>query len=263
MKISINKGPRKKKAKFDNAFSRVFDDIANTYESVTFERNIGSVFVNKKEQEFITSICQALFDFADKKKILDVGAGNGRWSKLFLALGCEVHSIDSSSEMCKVLSRICGLHVLKGNIEDIHLNEKFDLVFSMRALKYADLRKALLNIRKVINNDGTVILELPYRANPFYFIFYLSSKILSRFFKDNTYLKYSLMITQRSKSSIRKLISNSGYSLIEIKKLLFFPDYIYAKIDNKRVLKLVTTVDTIFAKVLPRSLIFIIHPDVL
>ena len=71
------------------------------------------------------------------------------------------------------------------------------------------------------------------------------------------------MITLRSKSSIRKLISNSGYSLIEIKKLLFFPDYIYAKIDNKRLLKLVTAVDTIFAKVLPRSLIFIIHPDVM
>jgi SAM-dependent methyltransferase len=261
MKISFNRGPRKKEVTSDNAFTKVFDDIANRYERVTFERNKGSIFVNEKEQHFIMSICQGLSNFGDKK-ILDIGAGNGRWSKLFLALGCEVYALDSSPEMCRVLSRINKLHVVNSNIEEIHLSEKFDLVFSMRALKYTDLGKALSNIRKVMNDKGTLIVELPYLANPFYFIFYFSSKILIHFFKHNTYLKYSLMINLHSESSIKKLISNSGYILIGIKKLLFFPDFIYAKIDNSKILRLVTSVDTIFARLLPRSLIFIIQPKV-
>jgi ubiquinone/menaquinone biosynthesis C-methylase UbiE len=65
-------------------FQKRFDNVADRYEKATFEGSMGSKLVDIKEQELIKSIYKE--SFSDKKKILDIGAGNGRWSKLFLSI---------------------------------------------------------------------------------------------------------------------------------------------------------------------------------
>src|SRR5215218_3467552 len=120
-------------------FQKRFDNVADRYEKATFEGSMGSKFIDIKEKELIKSIYKE--SFSDKKMILDIGAGNGRWSKLFLSMGCKVFSLDNSPEMCKKLRNIKGTTVIHGNVEEKDIAEEFDIIFSMRTLKYTDLSK--------------------------------------------------------------------------------------------------------------------------
>lgn len=261
MKNSFNKDSIKKRFHLDEEFNHRFNNIANRYEQVTFGASNGTKFVNKKEEEIIIDLLKNHFHFSNKKKVLDIGAGNGRWSKLFLSLDCEVSALDISSEMCRILSRIDKLNIFEGDIQQLKLNEKFDLVFSMRALKYTDLSKALENITYVLNNNGLVIFELPYRYNPFYFLFNLLSLVLIRISKHDSHINYILMINLYGKSETERIISKLKYRTLETKKEFFFPDFFYSKIGNKTFLRFITTVESIFSKILPRSLIYVIQKE--
>jgi SAM-dependent methyltransferase len=261
MKNSFHKDSLKEKLHLNEEFNQRFDNIANRYERVTFGASNGTKFVKAKEEEIVMDLLKSYFDSSNKRKVLDIGAGNGRWSKLFLSLGCKVSAVDISSEMCRVLSKIDKLHVLQGDIQQLILNEKFDLVFSMRALKYTDLRKALENITHVLNNKGLVIFELPYRYNPFYFFFYLLSFIMIRISKHDSHINYILAINLYGKSETERIISRFKYRTLKTKKEFFFPDFFYAKIGNKTFLRFTTIIESIFSKVFPRSLIYVIQKE--
>src|SRR5215203_775085 len=169
-------------------FQKRFDNVAPRYEKMSFEGSIGSRFVDTKEQELVKSIYRE--SFSNKKKILDIGAGNGRWSKLFLSFGCEVFSLDNSLEMCKILRNIKGITVIHGNAEEHDIGEIFDIIFSMRTLKYTDLRKVMTNIDRNLSASGVMILELPNYYNPFYLLSRFLSPIylifLSKSLLENT-----------------------------------------------------------------------------
>jgi 2-polyprenyl-3-methyl-5-hydroxy-6-metoxy-1,4-benzoquinol methylase len=169
-------------------FQKRFDNVADRYEKATFEGSMGSKLVDIKEQELIKSIYKE--SFSDKKKILDIGAGNGRWSKLFLSMGCKVFSLDNSLEMCKILSNIEGITVIRGNAEEQDIAETFDIVFSMRTLKYTDLTKVMANLDKNVSTSGVMILELPNADNPFYLSSRFLSPMLAHVIKENSILEY-------------------------------------------------------------------------
>jgi 2-polyprenyl-3-methyl-5-hydroxy-6-metoxy-1,4-benzoquinol methylase len=237
-------------------FQKRFDDVADRYEKISFERSIGSKFVNIKEQELIKSIYKE--SFSDKKKILDIGAGNGRWSKLFLSMGCEVFSLDNSLEMCKVLRKIEGITVIKGNVEEQDIAETFDLIFSMRALKYTDLRKVIANLDKNLSASGVMILELPNADNPFYLPSRLLSPILAHVIKGNSILEYLNAINFYTEKGAREIFSNLGYEVVGVKKLFFFPQLFYLKSNNVHVLNIMRAIDSIFYRFLPTEFIFVI-----
>src|SRR5215216_3869948 len=171
-----------------NKFQKRFDNVAPRYEKMTFEGSIGTRFVDIREQELVKSMYRD--SFSDKKMILDIGAGNGRWSKLFLSMGCKVFSLDNSLEMCKTLSNIEGITVIRGNAEEQDIAETFDIVFSMRTLKYTDLTKVIANLDKNVSTSGVMILELPNADNPFYLSSRFLSPMLAHVIKENSILEY-------------------------------------------------------------------------
>lgn len=250
----------KQKFNLIKEFSNRFDNVAKKYEKVTFGFSIGTKFVDTQEQQFITDLIHNQLN-TNGKKVLDVGAGNGRWSKLFLNLGWKVHSLDNSSEMCGVLSTIKGLSVVKGDIQEVELNEKFDVIFAMRSLKYTDLKRVLENARKLCARKGIFVFELPFRYNPFYFSFCFLSTVLIHILKDNRHIRYFLMINFYDKSSVESIASGSGYRILRTEKLFFFPDFIYSKINNELLLSLMKAIDRIFSKIFPRSLVFMAQPE--
>jgi 2-polyprenyl-3-methyl-5-hydroxy-6-metoxy-1,4-benzoquinol methylase len=238
-------------------FQKRFDEVADRYEKISFERSIGSKFVNIKEQELIKSIYKESFS-ADKKKILDIGAGNGRWSKLFLSMGCEVFSLDNSLEMCKVLRNIEGITVIHGNAEEQDIAETFDIIFSMRALKYTDLRKVIANLDKNLSASGVMILELPNADNPFYLSSRFLSPILAHVIKGNIILEYLNAINFYTERRAREIFSNLGYEVVGVKKLFFFPQLFYLRTNNVHVLNIMRAIDSIFYRFFPTELIFVI-----
>jgi SAM-dependent methyltransferase len=237
-------------------FHKRFDEVADRYEKISFERSIGSKLVNIKEQELIKSIYKE--SFSDKKKILDIGAGNGRWSKLFLSMGCEVFSLDNSLEMCKMLRNIEGITVIHGNAEEQDIAETFDIIFSMRALKYTDLRKVIANLDKNLSASGVMILELPNADNPFYLPSRFLSPILAHLVKGNSILEYLNAINFYTERGAREIFSNLGYEVVGVKKLFFFPQLFYLRTNNVHVLNIMRAIDSIFYRFFPTELIFVI-----
>jgi SAM-dependent methyltransferase len=237
-------------------FQRRFDKVAGRYEKVTFEGSIGSKLVDVKEQELIKSIYKE--SFSDKKKILDIGAGNGRWSKLFLSMGCEVFSLDNSLEMCKILRNIEGITVIRGNAEEQDIADTFDIIFSMRTLKYTDLRKVIANLDKNLSMSGVMILELPNAYNPFYLLSRVLSPILAYAVKGNSILEYLNATNYYTKKGAREIFSNFGYEVVGVKKLFFFPQLFYSKTNNVHVLNIMRAVDSIFYRLFPTQFMFII-----
>jgi 2-polyprenyl-3-methyl-5-hydroxy-6-metoxy-1,4-benzoquinol methylase len=238
-------------------FQKRFDNVADRYEKATFEGSMGSKLVDIKEQELIKSIYKE--SFSDKKKILDIGAGNGRWSKLFLSMGCKVFSLDNSLEMCKILSNIEGITVIRGNAEEQDIAETFDIVFSMRTLKYTDLTKVIANLDKNVSTSGVMILELPNADNPFYLSSRFLSPMLAHVIKENSILEYLNATNYYTERGAREIFSNFGYEVVGVKKLFFFPQLFYSKTNNVHVLNIMRAIDSIFYRFFPTQFIFVIR----
>jgi 2-polyprenyl-3-methyl-5-hydroxy-6-metoxy-1,4-benzoquinol methylase len=238
-------------------FQKRFDNVADRYEKATFEGSMGSKLVDIKEQELIKSIYKE--SFSDKKKILDIGAGNGRWSKLFLSMGCKVFSLDNSLEMCKTLSNIEGITVIRGNAEEQDIAETFDIVFSMRTLKYTDLTKVIANLDKNVSTSGVMILELPNADNPFYLSSRFLSPMLAHVIKENSILEYLNATNYYTERGAREIFSNFGYEVVGVKKLFFFPQLFYSKTNNVHVLNIMRAIDSIFYRFFPTQFIFVIR----
>jgi 2-polyprenyl-3-methyl-5-hydroxy-6-metoxy-1,4-benzoquinol methylase len=238
-------------------FQKRFDNVADRYEKATFEGSMGSKLVDIKEQELIKSIYKE--SFSDKKKILDIGAGNGRWSKLFLSMGCKVFSLDNSLEMCKILSNIEGITVIRGNAEEQDIAETFDIVFSMRTLKYTDLTKVMANLDKNVSTSGVMILELPNADNPFYLSSRFLSPMLAHVIKENSILEYLNATNYYTERGAREIFSNFGYEVVGVKKLFFFPQLFYSKTNNVHVLNIMRAIDSIFYRFFPTQFIFVIR----
>jgi SAM-dependent methyltransferase len=240
-------------------FQKRFDNVAYRYEKMTFEESIGSKVVDTKEQELVKSIYKE--SFSDKKKILDIGAGNGRWSKLFLSMGCKVFSLDNSLEMCKKLRNIEGITVIHGNVEEKDIAETFDIIFSMRTLKYTDLTKVIANLDKNLSTSGVMILELPNSNNPFYMLSRFLSPMLPHITKRKTIGEYLHAINYYTNRCARKIFSNFDYEVVGVKKLFFFPDFFYSKADNVHVLNIMRGIDSKFYRFFPTRFIFIIKKN--
>jgi 2-polyprenyl-3-methyl-5-hydroxy-6-metoxy-1,4-benzoquinol methylase len=238
-------------------FQKRFDNVADRYEKATFEGSRGSKLVDIKEQELIKSIYKE--SFSDKKKILDIGAGNGRWSKLFLSMGCKVFSLDNSLEMCKILSNIEGITVIRGNAEEQDIAETFDIVFSMRTLKYTDLTKVIANLDKNVSTSGVMILELPNADNPFYLSSRFLSPMLAHVIKENSILEYLNATNYYTERGAREIFSNFGYEVVGVKKLFFFPQLFYSKTNNVHVLNIMRAIDSVFYRFFPTQFIFVIR----
>jgi 2-polyprenyl-3-methyl-5-hydroxy-6-metoxy-1,4-benzoquinol methylase len=238
-------------------FQKRFDNVADRYEKATFEGSMGSKLVDIKEQELIKSIYKE--SFSDKKKILDIGAGNGRWSKLFLSMGCKVFSLDNSLEMCKTLSNIEGITVIRGNAEEQDIAETFDIVFSMRTLKYTDLTKVIANLDKNVSTSGVMILELPNADNPFYLSSRFLSPMLAHVIKENSILEYLNATNYYTERGAREIFSNFGYEVVGVKKLFFFPQLFYSKTNNVHVLNIMRAIDSVFYRFFPTQFIFVIR----
>ncbi len=173
-------------------------------------------------------------------------------------MGCEVFSLDNSLEMCKKLRNIEGITVIHGNVEEKDIAEEFDMIFSIRTLKYTDLRKVIANLDKNLSASGVMILELPNTYNPFYLLSRILSPILPHITKRKTIRDYLHATNYYTERRAREIFSNFGYEIVGVKKLFFFPDYFYSKTDNIHVLGIMKAIDSIFYRFFPTRFIFVI-----
>ena len=132
-----------------------FKDYADYYDLIYKDKDY------VKEVDFLEEI----FGENKPKNILEVGCGTGNYTKILLERGYEVTAVDISEDMLEIARRKCNCTLIKGDIRDIALNEKFDTCVAMFAVmgyitKNSDIIKALNNIRRHLKPNGIFVFDV-------------------------------------------------------------------------------------------------------
>ncbi|HZX19776.1 MAG TPA: glycosyltransferase [archaeon] len=236
-----------------------FNSIGKNYEKKMYTNSKGNEFINEYEKKKVIDLVQKSTSKTKDIRALDIGAGNGRWSREFQKMGMNVTALDVSEEMCKILSENKSLKVINGDIEKAALTARsFDFIFSFRAFKYVNNRKkALANIHKTLKDEGTFLVEMPNANNLLYFFPNLFAPIVFQLTKRKKFKNF-ILADLVSKASFEKELKGSGFTLVKTNKMLFFPHKAYSMIRNETLLKIVQKIDSAFENISPRSYVFMV-----
>jgi len=226
----------------------VFNQEGADYQSEFYEKSRGGSYVNKRETACVLNL---LKNIKTEKftKIIDIGAGGGRWSELFLNEFpvATITAVDLSESMIQHIKKNIvpkysnRLMVLKSNMEEIDLpNSDFDFVFSFRAIKYSPQQKEVIHeISLLLKRGGVTIIEFPY-PNAIYLIL----KRLN--FLNNDYLK---RIYVYKPTELNEMFKCNGLT-VKSKEFLFkLPATLYKRINNTTVIAVLSFVE----KLLPSA----------
>jgi ubiquinone/menaquinone biosynthesis C-methylase UbiE len=149
------------KAQKEHYSYRVYSDpsVARTFDSERFGGPIGALI-----KEFQESAVFRLLPDVRGWKVLDLGAGTGRFTLPFLERGAHVTACDASAEMLEVLKQKAGSTSLSVMVADAHhlefADRSFDCAMSFRMLMHVvDPQKALSELCRVSNDR--VIFDVP------------------------------------------------------------------------------------------------------
>ena len=143
----------------DHYSYRVYADpeVARTFDEIRFGKGVGE-FLKDTQERLVFSKLEDVSGW----KVIDVGAGTGRFTIAFLERGAEVMACDASEEMLKILrSKIVLTNSLQTRTIDAHQlpfsDRSFDCAVSFRLLMHVlDWKKALAELCRV-SRDWLVI----------------------------------------------------------------------------------------------------------
>ena len=256
---SLNTSESDKKKISDIRNKRIFEKEAGTYQEEFFEDTIGAKYVDKAEKEVVKGYLKNI-KRDSHIKILDIGPGGGRWSEMMLVYfpQAEVIGCDLSEGMVLDLNNKFQneprFKAVTGNMQKLPFNnDEFDLVISIRAIKYAqDQGKVLKEINRVLKSSSYAIIELPYLN-----IVYRMIRALKIFGKLSEYAnRINLMrqdeIIRNAESADLKVLNSSIQFTV--------PATFYKDTNNVFLLKMMNMTDYVLPrKVLGRSLFLKLH----
>ncbi len=139
-----------------------------------------------------------------KQKILDVGCGTGKNLETFSKFG-EVIGIDNSIDAINFCKKR-GFKAIKGDIEKMPFKSNFfDAVTALDVLEHVDDVKALKEIKRVLNQDGILIITVPAFS-------WLWSKWDEVLFHKRRY----------SAKSLKKVLTQNGFKVSKISYFFSF-----------------------------------------
>lgn len=177
--------------------------------------------LSSKELGFIQKY---LIDKAPKT-ILDIGVGNGRILANHLkytSSKSEIYGVDIASEMINVcherfdgVKNVKDLQVCNISKENIPFNKKFDLITSIRVLKYNKNWPGILKkVYKQLNPQGVCIFTMP------------NSKSVSAIYKDK-YSVHNLSIYYTNTRELESILKKIGFKVLEIRGFSKLPNFLY------------------------------------
>jgi len=225
----------------------IFEKEAGLYQKEFFENTIGARYVDRVEKEIVEKYLKNV-DKNSHIKILDLGAGGGRWSELMLNYfpNSEVFACDLSEGMVRDLGeKFKGesrFKVVVGDMQNIPFEDNyFDLVISIRAIKYAsDQKKVFDEMSRILKFQGKGIIELPYMN-----LVYRLVKCLRIFGKISEYANRIVLSDQKK---VKKVLQGVGFKIIFFDKFFTIPATLYKNCKSKIFLFLLNIINSILPK---------------
>jgi glycosyltransferase involved in cell wall biosynthesis len=225
----------------------IFEEEAGTYQKVFFENTLGARYIDKREKEIVNKYLEN-FDKNSHIKILDIGPGGGRWSELLLGHfpNSEVYACDLSNGMVRGLNeKFKNEPRFNGRVGDMQSlpfeDGLFDLVISIRAIKYATNQKKVFDeIYRVLKPTGMAVIELPYLN----FIY----RIVRKFKLFGKIGEYANRITLLDQRHIKLILEEVRFKIYNLDNFFSVPATFYKNCKSSLHLSVLNIVDQILPK---------------
>lgn len=157
--------------------------VAKFYDSFAedYDQNRYSSGKQKKIDEYAKAVVLDLVGDVEHKTVLDCGCGTGRFADLFVQRGATVVGMDISENMTKIAKKKTPLaEFIIGDVFNMPFKEKeFDLLVCSQLLTHLhQYKEPLLEMKRVINQNGTIIIDIRNILWPFRPLQILKQKII-------------------------------------------------------------------------------------
>ena len=103
------------------------------------------------------------YNFSENSVVADVGSGTGLLTELFLKNGNKTYAVEPNAEMRKMAESLLGEYKnftsINGTAENTVLaNNSADFIVVAQAFHWFDTQKALDEFKRVLKNDGVLVL---------------------------------------------------------------------------------------------------------
>jgi SAM-dependent methyltransferase len=193
-----------------------------------------------------------LFD-KNKKKVLDLGCGDGFFSRMLLDEGYNVTGIDYSKRAIQFSQAINKEgRFIEGDIRTLNLKEKFDQASFIAVLEHIHPKYQegiLKNIHSLLNKEGNLIILVPSRfvkVHEYHYKHYTKEEIVSLLEKSGFKIEKILYHNRCDfpasliyNNNVFRFLKNSYYDLTFIRKSLkriYERRFSSARQDNKYML---------------------------
>jgi len=241
----------------------VYNKLGKKYCEDMYLSGRWSRYVDKREKDVV----KKLLKFPNKKKgktkhLLDLGMGPGRWSKFFLKSGfSKVTGVDISPVMVKsAVNFVSGgkkFKAVKADMENLPFSdEKFDIVFCFRALKYVDdPDSAVSEMKRVLAPRGKILIEVSNKSLQNLLLKSISRLVVPALpsLPIDSRWKYFHNASFFSKKDIKKISKKHGLKINNICGLFILPSVSLPKSIDKHASSL-AALDNILLKLLPKSM---------
>lgn len=148
--------------------------------------------------------------------VVDVGCGSGWYLELLLRMGADVTGVDYSAEMLRLSSaRLAGWdpacwRLLQGNACALNLpNTRFDVAIAIGLLDYLpDPTPALRELHRVLKPNGRLIVTIPRRPSPFFFLRTRPGNLMRRWL-----LGLPPILTALTRDEVQALMTRLGFAV--------------------------------------------------
>ncbi|OQX94379.1 hypothetical protein B6I21_09525 [candidate division KSB1 bacterium 4572_119] len=181
-----------------------------------YQRNIGNYYLEHYVKPY-----------TKEKSVLDIGCAEGGLLETFFQAGYQCTGLEYSEHRINYAKENSpdGIRFISGNIEDISLNEKYDVILMLDVIEHIeDKLSALLNLKKALKPDGILVVSFP----PFKSAFGGHQQVMSSFFRYIPFLHllpkkiYRWLLEHIEKKNVESHFRNyqTGITIKQFEKLL-------------------------------------------
>ena len=190
--------------------------VVSKYDKKRFT-SIGGEFIDSNEKEIVKRLINSENNI---ERVLDLGAGTGRFSFLLAKEGYDVTSFDQSDEMLKIIDEKSkeenlNISLVRGDAFKLPFeDDTFDACVSIRVLWHFENPEDLIaEMRRVTNKDGVMIFDLLNKKS----LIYPITPIANRFV-------YTDLIKI---DDMRAMLESKNVKIIDEEKYFVLPYFFY------------------------------------